>query len=351
MSIVFYCQNCGARFDVDDRAAGKQGRCKHCRQKMVVPQAGTLASLAATPHLAMAAATAARGKAVEAAAGGGPDWLAQVNSRTELAPLTVDGMPGLRRPAPKRTTIDDDLGDSKPYALIEPPKKRRVVAAASRPAGEVKIVWRQWLGHIQRAFRWINQTAYLISVPFIMLICLGAMMRSRPMALFGAAVVVALNLGRLASGLANIIVIPFRESPLKGIFFLIPPFTFFYMSNHWNKLKRPVERVTGPLLTIGLVVLAFMFIPSLSGKRVGADDLKGRLKSSVQDIGGAIESKAGKLKNVDLETLSSPAPAASSPADGGDAPSVLQKLEGKVQGAKELIRGQADQIQRAAQPQ
>ena len=60
MSIVFYCQNCGARFDVDDRAAGKQGRCKHCRQKMVVPQAGTLASLAATPHLAMAAATAAR---------------------------------------------------------------------------------------------------------------------------------------------------------------------------------------------------------------------------------------------------------------------------------------------------
>ena len=247
--------------------------------------------------------------------------------------------------------MDDDLGDSKPYALIEAPKKRRVAAAASRPAGEVKVLWRRWLGQIQKTFRWINETAYLISVPFIMLIFLGAMMHNRPMALFGAAVVVVLNLGRLVSGLANIIVIPFRESPMKGIVFLIPPFMFFYMSNHWNKLKRPVERVTGPLLTIGLVVLAFMFIPSLSGKSVGTDDLKGRLKSSVKDIGQTIETKAGRLKNVDLKVRSSPAPAASGPADGDDAPSTLQRLEGKVQGAKEMIRGQAEQIQRAAQPQ
>ncbi len=324
MSIVFYCQNCGSRFDVDDRAAGKSGRCKHCGQKMVVPQAGTMASLAATPHLAMAAAAAARGKPVEAAAGGGPDWLAQVNSQTALAPLTVDRMPAVKRSAP----IDDDLGDSKPYALVEAPRKRRVAMATGGPAGEAKIVWRRWLGQIQKLFRWINETGYLVSVPFIMLIFLGAMMHNRPMAHFGAVVVVALNIGRLVSGLANIVVIPFRDSPLQGALFLIPPLTFFYMSNNWKKFKRPVERVTGPLLTIGLVALAFLFVPSLSGKS---------LKASVKDVGRTIESKAGRLKKADLKSLASP--------------DVLQQVEGKVESAKVMIRDQADQIKRAAQTQ
>jgi hypothetical protein len=40
-------------------------------------------------------------------------------------------------------------------------------------------------------------------------------------------VVVLLNVGRLAVGLANLVVIPFREGITQGISFLIiPPFTF-----------------------------------------------------------------------------------------------------------------------------
>ncbi|MDR3618618.1 MAG: hypothetical protein P4L85_04645 [Paludisphaera borealis] len=352
MSIVFFCQNCGARFDVDAHAAGKQGRCKHCGQKMVVPQAGSLASLAATPHLAraMATATAARAADDASSAEGGPDWLARMGSQAVLAPLTVDRMPGLRKPVPKPTPMDD-LGDSKPYALIEAPKARRVSVGSSRPAGEVKILWRRQLGTIQKAFRWINETAYLISVPFIMLIFLGAMMHNRPMALLGAAVVVVLNIGRIVSGVANIVVIPFRESPLQGILFLIPPITFFYMANHWSKLRKPTQRVMGPLLTIGLVILAFTFIPSLSGKAAASGGVKGRLKATVTDLKQSIKSEAGQLKNLDLKSLAAPAPAESKPAAESDAPGALQQLETKVQGAKDMIRNQADQIRQSAQPQ
>ena len=91
-----------------------------------------------------------------------------------------------------------------------------------------------------------------------------------------------LNLGRIVSGLANIVVIPFRESPVKGIIFLIPPFTFFYMNKHWNTLRRPTQRVIGPLLTVGLVFLAFSFVPSLSKKDSGASGLGDRLQSKAK---------------------------------------------------------------------
>ncbi len=271
MRIVFYCQSCGSRFDLDAQAAGKQGRCKQCGQRMVVPKAEALASMTAAPRVAAAVAS------------DGADWLARVGSQVALAPLTVNRMPGLAKWKPKPTPLDD-LGDSKPYALVEGHRPPVVHHHASKPAGSAKVFWRTQLGRVQRAFRWINETAYLISVPFLMLILIGATVRNYTLALFGAEIVVLLNLGRIVSGVANIVVIPFRESPVKGVFFLIPPFTFIYMMNHWDKIRRPVQRVVGPLLTIGLVLLAFMFIPSLAHKGSRAMRLRESVESKVQNV-------------------------------------------------------------------
>ena len=52
MGIVFFCQSCGARFEVDPRMAGKAGRCKKCGQQMEIPRAEQIASMAAMPALA-----------------------------------------------------------------------------------------------------------------------------------------------------------------------------------------------------------------------------------------------------------------------------------------------------------
>ena len=54
MGIVFFCQSCGARFEVDPRMAGKTGRCKKCGQTMSIPRAEQIASIAAMPALAAA---------------------------------------------------------------------------------------------------------------------------------------------------------------------------------------------------------------------------------------------------------------------------------------------------------
>ena len=56
MGIVFFCQSCGARFEVDPRMAGMKGHCKKCGQYMAIPRAQEIASMAAMPALASGSA-------------------------------------------------------------------------------------------------------------------------------------------------------------------------------------------------------------------------------------------------------------------------------------------------------
>jgi hypothetical protein len=240
MSIVFFCQSCGSRFDADPRLAGKQGRCKKCGEKMIVPAAARLGATAASREGVAVGA----GAEVGAGAGRTPasSWVGEVEaSKVSLAPLTVDRMPAFKNPS---MFAEDELADSKPYLLAQPERRSggRVVSQVSG----AKILWRRQLGHVEHVFRWINQTAYLISVPFLMMLLLGVIVRSHPMANFGAIVVVLLNTARLVSGVFNLVVIPFRD----GI--------------NLHRLKKPIRRVVEPALTIGLVGLAFAFLPWLS---------------------------------------------------------------------------------------
>ncbi len=211
---------------------------------------------------------------------------------------------GARRPI--KPKYDDDLGDSKPYALAEPVRARKgVFVSTGKPVSGVKMLWRKELGYVQRLFRWLNETAYLVSVPFLMLILVGALVGSRPLALLGATAAVLLDLGRIVAGFANIAVVPFREGILQGILFLIPPMTFFYLSSHWNKLKKPTMRVVGPVATIGLVFLAFTLIPSLrkDGKSVSPKDLKDEIRNEVKELKGEMIDEVKRAKSIDVEGL------------------------------------------------
>jgi general stress protein CsbA len=204
---------------------------------MTVPKAEQIASMAAMPAIAAVALGAGPGAGSPPAS----NWLAQMTSKVGLAPLTIDRMPATKKPS---MFAEDDLADSKPYALAKPDR-----VSSGRPVEQVsglKILWRRQLGIIENLFRWINQTAYLLSVPFIVLLLFAAVTRNRHLATVSATVVVLLNIGRLVSGFANLVVIPFRDG----------------MS--WKRLKKPIRRLIEPVGTIALVVLAFTFLPSLS---------------------------------------------------------------------------------------
>jgi hypothetical protein len=270
MSTVFYCQSCGSRFEIDSRMAGKQGRCKKCGERMTVPRALEAAPKAAKPQLA--------------AAGVGPSssssWVGGLQvSEVSIAPLTIDRLPiGFKKPS---MFPEDDLADSKPYLLAQPERR----GSGGQPVSQVsaaKVLWRRQLGAIEKFFRWINQSAYLVSVPFLMILILGTMIRSHPMALFGAAVVVVLNITRLISGVFNIAVIPFRDG--------INP----------KRLKKPIHRLIEPAITIGLVGLAFAFIPWLSKGGTSEEILQGHFRTGLEKFQRKIEDVQEKAKALDV---------------------------------------------------
>jgi hypothetical protein len=305
MSIVFFCQSCGARFEVPATSAGKKGRCKHCNQMMTIPKMHELASMVAMPAIAPAAvgagpkvATAARPAAREAGAGDSLGWLATANSNVGLAPLTVDNLPTIDRARkPIKPKYDEDLGDGLPYQIGQPLVKAAGGRSSGRPASGLKMAWRKDLGFVQKLFRKINEAAYLISVPFLLMILLGAIIKNRPLALTGATAVVLLEIARIISGIANLAVVPFREGISQGIMFLIPPLTFFYLSNHWKQLKKPTMRIVGPIATIAAVLLAFTLVPTLhkDGKMGSLKDLE----TEAKELEGEFIDKVDKTKKLD----------------------------------------------------
>ena len=339
MGIVFFCQSCGARFEVDSRMAGKRGRCKKCGQMMSIPKAESLASMMAMPALVGAGAGAGAGVVREihpaSEAPGVEKWLGGAASNVGLAPLTVDQIrsPFGKQQTAKRKAADDDLGDGLPYA-VEQFDKGDKRGRATKPVSGVKMAYRKELNSVLKILRMINEAAYLVSVPFLMILLLGILTRSHSMEVFGATVVVLLNIGRVVTGIVNLAVVPFRESPLQGILFLIPPFTFIYLSQHWNKLKKPAMRVVGPLLTILAVVAAFSFIPSISGKTKATGSVVDRLKAGASTLKSDIKGQIKEAESLDLQSLQQKAEAglksigdrakAQSKGDGDPAPEAAE---------------------------
>jgi hypothetical protein len=235
---------------------GKRGHCKKCGQFMTIPRGEELASMAAIPALAR---TDTGGTGVADA--GSPligSVLQAETSKLGLVPITVDRMPvGWPRERERAPSPLDDAEDSKPYALAQPIREKR--GAVRSHDNVVLRAWRGQLGGIQKVLRWVNETAYLISVPFIMLIMFGTVARNRPVALLGAAVVILLNIGRLVTAGAGLVIVPLRD----GL--------------NWKKLKKPLRRLAEPVMTIGLVVLAFLFVPFLSTGKPATKGIAGAI--------------------------------------------------------------------------
>ena len=316
MAIVFRCKSCDARFEVDARLAGRTGRCKKCGAPMSIPRSSEESFRLAAP--AAAGAVIRRDAPAPGPIPGRPvNWIEAVTSQVALKPISMAALRPVARSSPL-----DDAEDSNPYEFAGPAPAGPPVRAGSRPAGRVTRAYRGQMGAVGRFFRWINETSYLLSVPFLMVLLLGIILQNRSLAILGATVVVLLNISRLVSGLANLVAIPFRESPIQGVLFLIPPLTFVYLYQHWKRMRKPVGRIVEPVFTIGLVVLAFTFLPALAtDKRVASGSLDERIRAGAQGLGreirgqlpdvdtGAVKEKAGQaLRDVEKRLRPAPEP-------------------------------------------
>jgi hypothetical protein len=308
MTIDFSCPRCGAPFSVDARMAGKSGRCKKCRHQMTIPSSPAPAPLsAATGMFRLSSAAVGAG----AGAGSGGPVFGGISS-VGLAPLTeeVRPVPGRGKLAPqKQYSFNPDLllENSRPgstYKLVPSHKALPPVArqpSGGKPPGPLARLWRGQARAVLGVIRQLSDLVYLLTIPCVMLILLAVILGRRDLAVMGATGVIALSLVRLALEGVALVAGPFKESPLQGILFLIPPFTFYYLYKHPKRTKKAIGRVLAPIGWMLGVVLAFALIPSLSGAdpdgdasaldraRAGVDGLKADVNAELEGQGIPID--------------------------------------------------------------
>ncbi len=301
------------------------------------PRAVAVAAAAPNgPRLSPIAAMAPSRPQFSLAAGRPINWLEAVNSQVALAPISMDNLRGLgNRPSPM-----DEASIPGPYKLATAPSLPAVDVVGGKAAGAVTRGYRQGMGKVQKLFRWLNQSAYLVSVPFLICLLLGLAVDSKSLMGLGATGAIVLNLGRIVAGVANLVVIPFRESPIQGIFFLIPPMTFFYMYQNWHKVHQPVKRIVGPILTIALVAAAFVAEPWIRGEGKSKGSLKEQVKSGVGSLKQEMQGRIGKVPNLDVDDLKAFQNKAEGAFKSMNAEDAFKAIEGRLQDAGKSIENQ-----------
>jgi hypothetical protein len=265
------------------------------------------------------------------------NWLEAVTSQVALAPISMDNLKALRN----KPAFVDEPSTAGPYKLATAPSLPVVFARRGKAAGAITRGYRGGMGQLQKLFRWLNESAYLVSVPFLMLLLLGLVIGNRSLMSLGAAGAVVLNIGRIAAGVANLAVIPFRESPIQGVLFLIPPITFFYLAQNWYKVKRPVMRIVGPILTLALVALAFIVEPALRTAIKAEGSLEERAKAGLGASRKEAREQIGKVPNLNMDDLKSLRKEAEGALKSLNADDAIKTIKGRLQDARQAIQNQA----------
>ena len=149
-----------------------------------------------------------------------------------------------------------------PSANSFSPGTTRAVPSGASP---ILVAYRLFFGLLGRVTTWISETSYTVSFILIILAVASGMVGRHTLATTVCGVIVAINLVGLAGDIASLVTLSFRKNPLQGGLFLIPPFTLYYLWTDWYRYRDTVNRMRIPLLTLALVVAAYLFVPWLRG--------------------------------------------------------------------------------------
>ena len=344
MSIIFTCENCGKRFKVNERSQGRRGRCSHCRHVMRIPGARVsehpqTPAPAATPdddapfklsppepHPQARELILPPTTYLASHQWVGPD-------HTQFAPAS--SLPATEHPHEHEPHIHFELldDDADPASVVpaspeitrglqeiaEFEKDRRGYRIADDrsgvfsffglrepgPAGWVQTKWRAGVSSVLKVFRLVDTWAYLISIPFLILMILGIAAENRPLIHTGAVMVVLANYGRFWADLLAFFVRPYKDGPFHGLAFLFPPYMLYYLVTRWDYMERILRRIAMSCIPIVAVVLIYAFLPSANPQ---SRDLKGfgaRLEAGKQELDQEINSDLKRLEKK-LNKLTEP---------------------------------------------
>jgi hypothetical protein len=161
-------------------------------------------------------------------------------------------------------------------------------------ASPILVAYRLFFGLLGRVTTWISETSYTVSFILIILAVASGMVGRHALATTVCGVIVALNLVGLAGDIVSLVTLSFRKNPLQGGLFLIPPFTLYYLWTDWYRYRDTVLRMRIPLITLALVVAAYLSVPWLRG------GIKNELPAvaSVEQAVDRVEEKLGSEKGV-----------------------------------------------------
>ncbi len=358
MLLTFRCERCGKELHVDDRYSGRKGRCKDCGLVMIIPR--TAAEETTPPR------EAEKPSSDEPALPPAEEPLFRL-SPPEPSPRAYarEEPPDFETPAPQLThvrhaevaaprppqpppadapgygieLIDDD-GDFRTAMPVSPEIERglREMAEFARnphgysladsrsgrgffwfrgvgdsgPASRLYVKWKSAITRVLKLLRWIDNWAYLISVPFLVLLVFAIVVSNRALVHLGALVVVLVNYGRFWTDLLALFVRPFKEGPLHGLAFLFPPYGLYYLATRWTQVKPTLRRMATSCIPIVLVVLAYAFLPSVNPgvenvQGVGAKIEAGG-KALVKEIHEGVQEIKGRLPSLEERPKGGPEP-------------------------------------------
>jgi len=326
MLLVFACESCGKRFQVDERFQGKRGRCSHCGHLMRIPQTAAEAQNApeATPAAADNAVSAPEGIPFKLSP---PELRPMVHGEEpHLPPEPAGPRPvvphnsvfGLAAPVPaahqrkgeqhvrfELVDVDADPAGIVPVSpeiarglreLEEFQRDPRGYAVAdergglfwrldrSRPAGWIYVKWRGAVGILLKLLRWVDSWAYLISVPFVVLMIFGLIAQERKLVHIGAVVTVVANYGRFWADLLAFFLRPYKDGPIQGLAFLFPPYTLYYLTVHWDRMKPIVRRIATSCIPIVAVILAYSYLASVNPAVKDVQGIPAHLKAGKREL-------------------------------------------------------------------
>lgn len=316
----FDCEKCGKPFHVDDQFAGKKGRCRWCGQIMRIPE--NPHPLPEPSHAADSTTPFRLSPAEERPWVGPRPPIHHDASHDQPNPLasTPAASHPHHHPHHDFELVDDD--DESP-SLASPEAIRGLRAIeefqknphgyriagqrpslnwrgwftrdSSRPASWIRVKWRGFVSSILRILRFIDAWAYLISVPFLILMLFAIVLSNRGLAHIGAVVVVLVNFGRFWTDLAALYVRPFKDGLLQGLAFLFPPYSMYYMFAHWDRVRSPLRRIATSCIPIVLVLLAYAFLPTVNPKVAQLPDIPSKLHSAERELIKDVESDLKKV--------------------------------------------------------